>query len=38
MKALVRYAPSTDPNGEREMRWFEIRDELIPTSVSSGQN
>jgi tetratricopeptide (TPR) repeat protein len=38
MNALVRYTPSPDPNGEREVQWFEIRDELIPTSVADGQN
>jgi Tfp pilus assembly protein PilF len=33
MKAVVRYHPSTDQNGENELRWLEIRDELIPSSV-----
>ena len=38
MNALVRYAPSSGQNGENEMRWLEIRDELIPSSVPSSQN
>jgi hypothetical protein len=38
MNAVVRYAPSADQNGENEMRWLEIRDELIPTSGAAGQN
>jgi len=33
MNALVRYAPSPDQKGENEMRWLEIRDELIPSSA-----
>jgi tetratricopeptide (TPR) repeat protein len=37
LNALVRYAPSPDQNGENEMRWLEIRDELIPSSVSADQ-
>ncbi len=37
MNALVRYTPSPEPGGESEMRWFEIRDELIPISVDTIQ-
>jgi tetratricopeptide (TPR) repeat protein len=33
MNALVRYSPSSDPAAETEMRWLEIRDELIPSSL-----
>ena len=35
MKAVARYHPSPDQNGENELRWLEIRDELIPSSVPS---
>jgi tetratricopeptide (TPR) repeat protein len=38
MNALVRYTQSPDQNGDHEMQWLEIRDELIPTSVANGQN
>lgn len=38
MNALVRYSPSTEQNGESEMRWLEIRDELIPSSTAPDQN
>lgn len=37
MNALVRYLPSSDPNGEKEMQWLEIRDELIPSSLLTSQ-
>jgi len=37
MNALVRYSPSSDPASETEMRWLEIRDELIPRSLSTAQ-
>jgi tetratricopeptide (TPR) repeat protein len=37
MNALVRYSPSSDPGGETEMRWLEIRDELIPSSLAAAQ-
>jgi tetratricopeptide (TPR) repeat protein len=35
MNAVVRYLPSSDQNGEKEMQWLEIRDELIPSSTSA---
>jgi Tfp pilus assembly protein PilF len=38
MNTLVRYTQSPDQNGDQEMQWLEIRDELIPTSVANGQN
>ena len=38
MNTLVRYTQSPDQNGDQEMQWLEIRDELIPTSVPNGQN
>lgn len=37
MNALVRYSPSSDHNGDVEMRWLEIRDELIPSSLPTTQ-
>jgi tetratricopeptide (TPR) repeat protein len=37
MNAVVRYRPPSDPTGENEMRWLEIRDELIPTSIDTGR-
>jgi tetratricopeptide (TPR) repeat protein len=37
LNALVRYKPSTDPGGENEMRYLEIRDELIPSSIPATQ-
>ena len=33
MNALVRYIPSPNPADETEMRWLEIRDEIIPSSL-----
>lgn len=33
VNAVARYAPSSGPTEDNEMRWFEIRDELIPTSL-----
>lgn len=38
MNALVRYTPSTEQSGVTEMRWLEIRDELIPPAVPATQN
>ncbi len=37
MNAVVRYKPSPDSSGESEMRWLEIRDELIPNSLPAAQ-
>lgn len=33
MNALVRYSPSSDMSAQPEMRWLEIRDELIPSAL-----
>ena len=33
MNALVRYIPSPNATDETEMRWLEIRDEIIPSSL-----
>jgi hypothetical protein len=33
MNAVVRYKPTANPSEENEMRWLEIRDELIPSSL-----
>jgi tetratricopeptide (TPR) repeat protein len=38
MKAVVRYKPSADQSAGNEMRWLEIRDELIPGSVPPTAN
>lgn len=36
MSAVVRFNAPSGPAGENEMRWLEIRDELIPTSIDTG--
>ena len=35
--AVVRFIPSPTPVEDNEMRWLEIRDELIPSSISAVQ-
>jgi tetratricopeptide (TPR) repeat protein len=37
MNALVRYVHSSGSTDENEMRWLEIRDELIPSSLPASQ-
>jgi Flp pilus assembly protein TadD len=38
MKAVVRYAPANHQAQEDEMRWLEIRDELIPATDAAAKD